>query len=356
MTGKRLEKLRQKLKEKDLDGILIVKRENYMYISGFTGTYAYLVISQEDAVLLTDFRYSKQAKEEAEIFEVIEYEGRLLNALNDVIVSKGIKRLGFEENVVTYKTYTEMKKLLKVEKLVPVDGMVEDIRAVKDDEEIEIIKKAVEIADHAFSHILNYIKPGVSEYEIALELEHYMKKKGAKGTSFETIVASGYRSFFPHGTASSKKIENNEAVTLDFGAVYKNYCSDMTRTVFVGKPDDKLFKIYDIVLKAQKSAIEAAKKGFTGKEIDSVARNIIEENGYGKNFGHGLGHGVGLEVHEKPTLSKRGDVKMENGMVVTIEPGIYLENLGGVRIEDIVVINDDFPVVLTKSPKEIIVL
>lgn len=356
MTKKRLEKLKLKLKEADLDAILIIKRENYMYISGFTGTYAYLVITQNDAFLLTDFRYGKQAKDEAKLFKVIQYEGRLLDALNDVILSMGIKNLGFEENVITYKTYTEMKKNLKVKKLKPVDGMIEDIRIVKDAEEIEIIKKAVEIADEAFSHILNHIKPGVSEYEIALELEHYMKKKGAKGISFETIVASGYRSFLPHGTAGNKKIENNEVVTLDFGAVYQNYCSDMTRTVFVGKPHEELFKIYNIVLEAQKAALEGAKRGLTGKEIDSVARSIIEDSGYGKNFGHGTGHGVGLEVHEKPTLSKKGDIKMENGMVVTIEPGIYVENLGGVRIEDMVVINDDTPVVLTKSPKEIIVL
>ena len=356
MLEKRLEKLKLKLKEADLDGILITKKENYMYISGFTGTYAYLVITQNNAVLLTDFRYANQAKDEAKFFEIIEYEGRLLDALNNVIASNNIKNLGFEENVITYKTYVEMKKNLKVEKLKPVDGMVEDIRIIKDAKEIVIIKKAVKIADDAFLHILNYIKPGVSECEIALELEHYMKKEGAKGTSFETIVASGYRSVLPHGTASNKKIENNEAVTLDFGAIYENYCSDMTRTVFVGKPKEELYKIYNIVLEAQKTSVEGAKKGFTGKEIDSIARDIIDKNGYGKNFGHGLGHGVGLEVHEKPSISKRGDIIMKNGMVVTIEPGIYVENLGGVRIEDMVVIDHDTPIVLTKSSKELIVL
>ena len=267
MLKERLEKLRLKIKEADLDAILIIKRENYMYISGFTGTYAYLLITQNAAVLLTDFRYTKQAKDEAKLFEVIEYEGRLLDALNNVIASNDIKKLGFEENVVTYKTYIEMKKKIKVEKLDPVDGMVEDIRLIKDAKEIEIIKKAVEIADDAFLHILNYIKPGVSEYEIALELEHHMKKKGAKGTSFETIVASGYRSVLPHGTASNKKIENNEVVTLDFGAIYENYCSDMTRTVFVGKPKEELYKIYNIVLKAQKSSVESAKKGLTEKKL-----------------------------------------------------------------------------------------
>ncbi|MDQ2085296.1 aminopeptidase P family protein [Herbivorax sp. ANBcel31] len=356
MIKKRLEKLRLKLKKTDMDAILITKRENYIYISGFTGTFAHVLVTQNDAVLLTDFRYASQAKKQAEQFEVVEFRGKLLESLNDIIKSKDIKTLGFEEDNVTYKKYISMKKNLKVKKLQPIDGIVEDVRVRKDSEEIENIKRAVKIADDAFSHILKYIKPGVREYEIALEIEHYMKKKGAKGISFETIVASGCRSSLPHGVATDKKIENNEAVTLDFGAVYNDYCSDMTRTVFVGQPEKELINIYDIVLKAQVASLKGAKKGLLGKEIDLIARGIIDKNGYGENFGHGLGHGVGLEVHEKPSLSKKGDVVMENGMVATVEPGIYVDNLGGVRIEDMVVINEGSPIVLTGSTKEIIVL
>ena len=356
MIKKRLEKLRLKLKEVNLDAILITKKENYIYISGFTGTFAYLLVTQNDAVLLTDFRYTSQAKKQAKFFEIIEYQGKLLESLNSIIASKGVKSLGFEQNVITYKKYLDMKKNLKVSELKPVDGMIEDIRVKKDSNEIETIKKAVEIADNAFSHILNYIKPGVREYEIAIEIEHYMKRQGAKGSSFETIVASGHRSSLPHGTATDKKIENNEVITIDFGAIYDNYCSDITRTIFVGQPNEKFLKIYNIVLEAQKTALMGAKKGLLGSEIDSIARDIIDKNGYGENFGHGLGHGVGLEVHEMPSLSKRGNMKMENGMVVTIEPGIYINELGGVRIEDTVVINDDTPIVLTQSSKDIIVL
>lgn len=356
MIETRLEKLRTKLKETDLDAILIIKKENRIYISGFTGTFAYIIVTKNDAVLLTDSRYISQAKKQAKLFEIIEYEGEILESLNNIILSKGIKSLGFEQNIITYKKYLDIKKSLKVSELKPVDNMVEDIRVKKTPDEIKTIKKAVKIADDAFSHILNYIKPGVRESEVALEIEYYMKKQGAKGPSFETIVASGQRSSLPHGIATDKIIKNNEVVTIDFGAVYDNYCSDMTRTVFIGKPDKEFFKIYNIVLEAQKNALMGAKKGLLGKEIDSIARGIIEKGGYGENFGHGLGHGVGLEVHESPSLSKRGDIKMENDMVVTIEPGIYIDNFGGVRIEDMLIINDDNPIVLTHSSKDIIVL
>jgi len=353
---KRLTELRRKLSQKGLDAALITKRENYIYMSNFSGTFANLIITHDKAILVTDFRYVQQAKEEAPSFDIIQYQGNLMITLNDLVLSNNIKVLGFEEDFMTFKAYDELAKNLEVNEFVPLAGVVESLRLIKDSGEIEVIKESVRVADEAFSHVLKYIKPGVSEMEIAAEIEYYFKRQGAKGPSFDTIVASGVRSSLPHGVASDKIIEYGDVVTMDFGAIYKEYCSDMTRTVFVGQPKEELKKIYDIVLKAQMAGIDGALSNLTGKEIDSIARNIISDAGYGENFGHGLGHGVGIEVHEEPRLSYKSILKMKNKMVVTVEPGIYVSGLGGVRIEDMIVINDDKPLVLTQSTKDMIVL
>lgn len=353
---RRLKELRSKLSEKGLDAALITKRENYIYMSNFTGTFANLLITPDKAILVTDFRYVEQAKEEVHVFDIIQYQGNLTVTLNDLISSNNIKHLGFEEDYLTFKTYDDMLKKLSISKLLPLGGIIELLRLFKDPGEIEVIREAVRVADEAFSHVLKYIKPGVSEMEVAAELEYYFKTQGARGPSFDTIVASGLRSSLPHGVASHKIIELGDAVTLDFGAIYNEYCSDMTRTVFVGKPKEELKEIYGIVLKAQRAGVEGAVSDLTGREIDSIARNIISGAGYGEHFGHSLGHGVGLEIHEDPRLSQLGTLKMKNGMVVTVEPGIYISGLGGVRIEDMIVINDDKPTVLTGSTKEMIIL
>ncbi|KNY26700.1 M24 family metallopeptidase [Pseudobacteroides cellulosolvens] len=352
----RLKRLREKLKLKDIDAVLINKRENYFYLSGFTGSSAYLLISQEDAYLVTDFRYVEQSRNQASKYEVIECNGNSIDALNEIIKKIGIKKLGFEENYLTYKIFSEYKSSLLVSELLPFGRVIDELRFVKDEVELEVIRKAVKIGDEAFAHIIKVIKPGIKEIEIAAEIEYHMKKLGASGPSFDTIVASGKRAAMPHGVASEKVIEMGDIVTLDYGCIYNNYCSDMTRTVFVGEPDKELLKIYEIVKKAQYEASTSAYRGLKGKDIDNIARSIIAERGYGPNFGHSLGHGVGIEIHEEPRLSIRGEVIMENGMVVTVEPGIYVEGLGGVRIEDIIVINDQKPEVLTSSTKEIIIL
>lgn len=352
----RLKRLREKLKDKDVDAVLVTKRENYIYFSGFTGSFAYLVITQNDACLITDFRYTEQASQQAPLYEIIQYNQSLLAAISDVIQAKGIEKLGFEDDYIAYKKYNELHNQIGVKHLIPFQNVLEGLRMKKDKDELERIKKAVEIADDAFCHILKFLKPGIKEYEVSSELEYYMKKNGAKGASFDTIVASGQRSSLPHGVASGKTIEYGDAVTLDYGAIYEDYCSDMTRTVFIGSISKELKNIYNIVLEAQKSALEGAKRGCLGREVDMIARDIIKRNGYGDNFGHGLGHGVGIEIHEEPRLSQKGDIKLDNGMVVTVEPGIYVNNLGGVRIEDMIVINDDKPIILTASTKEIIVL
>ena len=353
---RRIRELRSILSQKGMDAALITKRENYIYMSNFTGTFANLLITHDKAILVTDFRYTEQAKEQAQLYDVVQYQGNLNVTLNDLLTSNNVKVLGFEDDYLTFKAYDDLSKKLNVDKLVPLEGAIELLRLIKDSAEIELIKEAVRVADEAFSHVLKFIKPGVTESEIAAEIEYYLKKNGARGPSFDTIVASGWRASLPHGVASDKVVELGDAVTMDFGAIYNEYCSDMTRTVFVGKPKEELKKIYNIVLEAQQAGIFGAVSGLTGREIDKIARDIISDAGYGENFGHSLGHGVGIEIHEDPRLSQQGTVKMRNGMVVTIEPGIYVSGLGGVRIEDMIVINDGKPMVLTSSKKDMIIL
>lgn len=351
----RLAKLRDKMKLKNLEAVLITKRVNYMYMSGFTGTSAILYITCDRAVLITDFRYMEQAAKQAPDYEVVRYQGSIYEELNRLIESDKISELSFEDSDLTYAQYTEYAKKLSV-RLVPLGRAAEDLRIVKDEAEIDLIKKSAAIADQVFSHILGFIRPGISEIGVAAEMEHHMRRLGAEGPSFETIVASGKRSSMPHGVASEKIIEAGDVITLDFGTIYKGYCSDITRTVFLGKPGSEMEKIYNIVLEANLLGIEAVKCGMSGKEIDTVSREFIQKAGYGEYFGHGLGHGVGLEIHEDPTLSMRGDIILKDGMVVTVEPGIYIPDLGGVRIEDMVVADGTKARVLTASTKEMIVL
>lgn len=354
--GKRLKNFREQLKVTGIDAALVTKRENYIYLSGFTGTSAHLLISQEHAFLITDFRYTEQASIQAPQFEIVKYTGKITDTISRILNNKGIKSLGFEESYLTVENYNVYKYAFQMVEFRSMGKVTEGLRMTKDSGEINLISKAVEIADNAFTHVLSLLRPGIREMEVAAELEYYMKKQGAKGVSFETIVASGKRSAMPHGTASEKVLEHRDAVTMDFGCIYEDYCSDMTRTVFLGDPGEEMKKVYRIVLEAQLKALEGARRGLKGKEIDSIARKIISENGYGNNFGHGLGHGVGLEVHEEPRLSPAGEIDMEDGMVVTVEPGIYIPNLSGVRIEDMIVIDNGTPKVLTRSPKDMIII
>lgn len=354
--SKRLISFRSKLTELKLDGALIAKRENYMYLSGFTGTSANLLITQNKAYLLTDFRYVEQSSKQAPLFEIIMHKPEIKDSINEIINSEEIKNLGFEDQSVSYAAYKAYADKFAGAELKGIGEIVDDMRSIKDTREIELINKAVEIADGAFAHVLPLIKPGVTELDVAAELEYMMKKLGASGPSFETIVASGVRSSMPHGVASQKKLELGDTITLDFGAIYNHYCSDMTRTVFLGQPDKKMIEIYNIVLEAQLTSEKGAVKGRTGREVDKIARDIIYGKGFEGKFGHGLGHSLGLEIHENPRLSVGGDRILENNMAVTVEPGIYIEGLGGVRIEDTIIIRDDDPIVLTKSSKDIIIL
>lgn len=349
----KLRKIREKLLEKELDGILINSPYNRRYVTGFTGTAGAALITKDAAIFITDFRYSNQAQEQATDFTIIEHEQLLIDEIAKQVKKLQIKQLGFEADHTTFASYELYEEQLET-KLLPVSGMIESLRQIKTAEELQVLQDAAKIADDAFEHILSFIKPGVKEIDIANELEFFMRRQGATSSSFDTIVASGWRSALPHGVASEKEIQNGELVTMDFGALYKGYCSDITRTVAVGEISDELKEIYDTVLAAQIAGVDQIKAGMTGKEADSLTRDIINDKGYGEYFGHSTGHGIGLEVHEGPSLSQRSDTKLEANMVVTVEPGIYIPKLGGCRIEDDIVITETGNKRLTNARKELI--
>jgi Xaa-Pro aminopeptidase len=249
-----------------------------------------------------------------------------------------------------------LKEALPQAELVPQSKLVLELRSIKDANELEKIRQAIKLADDAFAHMLHFVEAGQTEEEISLELEFTMRREGASGGSFDFIVASGLRSSMPHGVASSKKVEVGDLLTMDYGAIFQGYCSDITRTLCFGEPTEKQQEIYEIVLRAQKAGIAALKPGIPGKEVDAVARQVITDAGYGDCFGHGLGHSVGLAIHEGPNLNLREERILQPGMVITIEPGIYIPDWGGVRIEDMAVITENGCEVLTQAPKEFIII
>ncbi len=351
----KVKQLQERLGQTGLDAILVTSAYNRRFLAGFTGSSGSALITKDHAFFITDFRYTIQAGEQCKGFEVIEQKGSMQAEAARLAKEAGIKTLGFEEDHVTYSQYKLIKEAVDCE-LLPVSGEIEKLRLIKTEAEINILKEAARIADAAFTHILGYIKPGLTELQVSNELEFYMRSLGAASSSFDIIVASGYRSALPHGVASEKVIETGDFVTLDFGAYYNGYVSDITRTVAVGEPSDKLKEIYQIVLEAQMKGLEGIKPGITGKQADALTRDHITEKGYGQYFGHSTGHGIGLEVHEGPALSVKSDVILEPGMVVTVEPGIYIPGLGGVRIEDDIILTTDHNERLTHSDKELIIL
>jgi Xaa-Pro aminopeptidase len=352
----RVNKLRKQMEPQPFDGMLILKPENRRYLSGFTGSAGYLLITGQEAVLITDFRYSEQAKEQAPHFRVVNHGASVQDTIRAELESAGVKRLAFEKDHLTYALYASYSEKFAPVELIPTEGIVEKIRAVKDAQEIATIRQACAIADAAFSHILGFLKPGISERDVALELEFFMRREGAKSSSFDIIVASGARSSLPHGVASDKILQQGDFVKMDFGALYDGYCSDITRTVVLGEPNERQKQIYDIVLEAQLRALNNLKPGMSGKEADALARDLIRDKGYGDQFGHSLGHGLGLYIHEDPRLSTLSNDQLEPGMVVTVEPGIYIPGFGGVRIEDDVVITEFGIEILTRSTKELLIL
>ena len=351
----RVEKLRKKMRENNLDSFLITSPYNLRYLTNFTGTTGLAVITLEKAFFITDFRYTEQAAAQAQGFEIIKNVGPIFDEVANLVRKEGLRMLAFEESTVSFLEYSVLEEIIDAE-LIPVSEMIEELREVKDEEEIAIIEKACSIADMAYDHILKMIQPGMTEIEVANQVDFYMRSLGASGVSFSTIVASGLRSAMPHGVASNKVIEQGDMITLDFGCYYEGYVSDMTRTFAIGDPGEKLKEIYEIVLGAQLAVIEAAKPGVTGIQLDAVARDYITKHGYGEAFGHSTGHGIGLEIHEGPNVSARAEKKFIVGNIITDEPGIYLPGIGGVRIEDDLLITPEGNRVLTHSPKELIIL
>lgn len=351
----RVEKLRKKMQEENLDSFLITSPYNLRYLTNFTGTTGLAVISLEKAFFITDFRYTEQAAAQAQGFEIIKNVGPIFEEVADLVQKEGLRELGFEETTVSFLEYSVLEEIIDAQ-LIPISGMIEELREIKDEEEIAIIEKACSIADLAYDHILKMIQPGMTEIEVANQLDFYMRSLGASGVSFETIVASGLRSAMPHGVASKKIIEQGDLITIDFGCYYEGYVSDMTRTFAIGDPGEQLKEIYQIVLEAQLAVLEVAKPGVTGKQLDAVARDYITKHGYGEAFGHSTGHGIGLEIHEGPSVSVRAEKQFVPGNIITDEPGIYLPGIGGVRIEDDLLITSDGNRVLTHSPKELIIL
>ena len=351
----RVEKLRKKMQEENLESFLITSPYNLRYLTNFTGTTGLAVITLEKAFFITDFRYTEQAAAQAQGFEIIKNVGPIFEEVADLVQKEGLRELGFEETTVSFLEYSVLEEIIDAQ-LIPISGMIEELREIKDEEEIAIIEKACSIADLAYDHILKMIQPGMTEIEVANQLDFYMRSLGASGVSFETIVASGLRSAMPHGVASKKIIEQGDLITIDFGCYYEGYVSDMTRTFAIGDPGEQLKEIYQIVLEAQLAVLEVAKPGVTGKQLDAVARDYITKHGYGEAFGHSTGHGIGLEIHEGPNVSVRAEKQFVPGNIITDEPGIYLPGIGGVRIEDDLLITSDGNRVLTHSPKELIIL
>ncbi len=351
----KLTRLREAMEKVSIDGLLITSTYNRRYMTGFTGSAGVVLISLKEAKFITDFRYVEQAGKQAQGYEIVQHKRTLVEEVGKQVKEMKIEKLGFEQDHVTFSSYKAYESVVSAQ-LVPISGVIENLRLIKTPSEIKILKEAANVADRAFTHILNFIRPGITELDVSNELEFFMRKEGATSSSFDTIVASGKRSALPHGVATDKVIEKGDFVTLDYGAYYNGYVSDITRTVAVGKPSEELIKIYDIVLEAQLRGMAGIKPGISGKQADALTRDVIVGKGYGEYFGHSTGHGIGLEVHEGPALSMKSDVILQPGMTVTVEPGIYLPGIGGVRIEDDTIITIDGNEALTHSKKELIIL
>ena len=354
-TSSRLQKLRQSLREKEIDALLIGQPENRRYLSGFDGTAGFLLITGKKAVLATDFRYIEQSERQSPDYEIFKISANLDSWFPGLVDTMNIKRLGFEAEHVSFALHRQLNKALKKlespPQLLPVTGLVESLRAIKEPEEIELTTRAASISDRAFEYVANTIHAGMSEIEIAWELEKFLHENGSHAVPFEIIVASGPNSALPHARPSQRAIISGEPVLIDMGASIEGYSSDLSRTICLGAPDDTFKKVYRTVLDAQLAAVAIIKEGITGAQADSAARTIIEQAGYGEAFGHSLGHGIGLAPHESPRLGACSTEVLASGMVFSIEPGIYLPGWGGVRIEDLAIIADGKIKIISEARK-----
>ena len=337
---------------------LISSDVNRFYLSEFPSSAGNIIITKDSATLLIDFRYFEKAKKTVKNMDVLLCQS-FYKDITSVLTIKKIKNIYIETEHITLEALNRMEKGLEnfcILKDSALSHKLNALRQIKTPREIEFIKMAQAITDKAFAHILNFIKVGKTEKEIALELEFFMRKNGSQGVAFDTIAVSGKNSSLPHGVPTDKPLENGDFLTMDFGARFEGYCSDMTRTVALGQVSETQYEIYDIVLQSQLEALKSIKPNVQCKEIDKIARDIITNKGYGECFGHGLGHSVGIEIHENPAFNTRDETSIKKGMVITVEPGIYLPDKFGVRIEDMVVITDDGFENITKSDKNLIII
>lgn len=348
----RLRKLRQKLLEKELEAILISQPENCRYLSGFTGSTGFLLITQDTATVATDFIYFEQAKAEVAGLEVVRIRS-MAEGLAELMRGQGTRKLGFEADNLVFSRHNRLSQQaaeLQI-KLIPTEGLVESLRAVKEEEELACLMRAAEMADKALEYIAQEIRPGMSEKEAAWEIEKFLREKGSEAVSFEIIVASGPNGALPHAKPTERRLSLGEPIVVDLGARVGGYCSDLSRTLCLGPRSGTFAEVYDLVLQAQLSALDNLEVGMLAEQADNLARKVIQEGGYGEAFGHGLGHGVGLAVHEQPRLGPNSTDVIQEGMVFTVEPGIYLAGWGGVRIEDTVMLKNGRAKVLTMVSK-----
>jgi Xaa-Pro aminopeptidase len=362
---RRLERLLATLRTHHLDALLITNPENRRYISGFTGhdsgadSAGALVVTDGQVSLITDGRYTEQAEQECPGVRIVKRDGDSAPLTAQVLVELGAQRVGFEAMHLTVSLRDDLELALAEKaaadnhpELLATRRMVEPLRAVKDDSEIAAIERAVAITDETFAHLCGYLQPGMQERQVAHEIVRFMQEKGAEGVAFEPHVASGPNAALPHATPSERKLALGEPVIIDMGARFDGYCSDMTRTICLGEPGPEAQAIYDAVLTAQQVCERGLQPGHNGREADALARDSLTAAGYGDQFLHSLGHGLGLEIHEDPRLRKLGEEHvLTPGMVVTIEPGVYIAGWGGVRIEDTVVVTEGGIRVLTTAPK-----
>lgn len=346
-----LKHIQKRIKAKKLDGLLITNMKNIRYLTGFAGSSGLVVITPQERLFFTDFRYKEQALREVKGWDIVIEKGKRSKTIIDIIKKLGLKRLGFEVSI-TYATFEIIKKVAVSP--VPLKNFIEKYRKLKNEVEINNITQAIQRAEKSFVKVKPFIKVGVKEKEIALRLDYHLRKAGCRNIPFDIIVASGSNSSMPHAKYTEKRIDRGDLVIIDWGGESNGYYSDMTRTLLINGPRiARKKKIYGIVNTAREKAILTAKEGVKARDIDHSARDFIKNEGYGKFFGHATGHGVGMDVHESPSISKLSSETISEGMVFTIEPGIYVPGLGGVRIEDMVIIKNGFALTITGLPREL---
>lgn len=353
---RRLRKLRERMAREKIEALLVGSLPNVHYLTGFSGTAGVLLVTLRNSVFFTDARYDLRAHQEVQGSRVVIAKGGNFQAALRWAARTKQARMGFESDSVSFSSYQNILQTIVNKRLVPTTGMVESLRIQKDEAEIERIRKAVHLGSKAYSETLAHLRPGMTEIEVAAEIEYRMRRNGAERPAFETIVAAGPRTALPHSSPGTRKLRRNECIMLDLGAILGGYAGDMTRTVFLDQAPRKAARIYRAVLEAQREAEQAVRVGVPCSAVDKAARRVLERHGYGRYFTHSTGHGVGREIHEQPSLARNQEALLPENAVVAVEPGVYIPGYGGVRIEDVVVVRKRGPEVLTTTPKELTVL